>query len=289
MSEIIDKLQIYFALSVCEIRIDSRNTDSTVPHFWGNPCIEKIFFYRWWVVSRCVRNNVSCSGYELSNNMIIILPVTVISAFCFSEQVQNTKIRAMRRWLYISRLTCGGAIYLWICFRRQIMFRETCAITFWFDINAPPFLTLTCGCAWNFCNSNSCFLIFTIKYLLWHLMKTFASATGTHSNTYNLLIAIITSVDNCSCNEPCRLAADISTYNFPALSAMKGLFKSFRAVIVCSAVISVTAAVIEFWVQLFFYSRRLNNGIGRHYCIFIFSLLGIITGRSKAWNNFLDF
>ena len=79
--------------------------------------------------------------------------------------------------------------------------------------------------------------------------ENFASATGTKSGLYNLMIAVITAVVIVACHEPCGRAANLGTNYLPSLSAMR-VFKSFRSVIISSAAIAVSCAIIGILISI---------------------------------------
>ena len=84
------------------------------------------------------------------------------------------------------------------------------------------------------------FVLFYTKIFAITFDESFARATGTKADLYNLMIALLTAV---TIVVGMRLMGSMlisSLIIFPALSAMR-VFKSFRSVTVCAAVISVAA------------------------------------------------
>lgn len=84
------------------------------------------------------------------------------------------------------------------------------------------------------------FVFFYTKIFAITFDESFAKATGTNANVYNMMIAMLTAV---TIVIGMRLMGSMlisSLIIFPALSSMR-VFKSFRSVTVCSAVISVLA------------------------------------------------
>ena len=72
--------------------------------------------------------------------------------------------------------------------------------------------------------------------------ENFAKATGTKTDMYNLIIAVITAVIIVLAMNLVGSLLISALVIFPALSAMK-LFKSFKSVTICSAVLSVICAL----------------------------------------------
>ena len=79
--------------------------------------------------------------------------------------------------------------------------------------------------------------------------EDFATAIGTHSQIYNLIIAIIIAVIIVVAMKLVGSLLISALIIFPALSAMK-LFKSFRSVIISSAIISTVCALLGIFISL---------------------------------------
>lgn len=79
----------------------------------------------------------------------------------------------------------------------------------------------------------------------------FASATGTNTKAYNIMIAVVTAVVIVLAMNLVGALLISALIIFPALSAMR-LFKSFRSVIISSAVISVTCAVTGIFIAILY-------------------------------------
>ena len=81
------------------------------------------------------------------------------------------------------------------------------------------------------------FVLFYNKIFAVTFDADFATATGTRAGAYNTLIALVTAA-------VIVLAMLISALVvFPALSAMR-IFKSFRSVVTCAAVVSVLSSAV---------------------------------------------
>ena len=86
------------------------------------------------------------------------------------------------------------------------------------------------------------FIFFYTKIFAITFDESFAKATGTNANMYNMLIAMLTAV---TIVVGMRLMGSMlisSLIIFPALCSMR-IFKSFRSVTICSAIISVTTFI----------------------------------------------
>ncbi len=81
--------------------------------------------------------------------------------------------------------------------------------------------------------------------------ESFAKATGTPTSTYNLLIAVIIAVIVVLAMNLVGSLLISALVIFPALSAMR-VFRSFKAVTVCSAVLSVLCSLMGILSSMLF-------------------------------------
>ena len=77
----------------------------------------------------------------------------------------------------------------------------------------------------------------------------FARATGVPAGAYDVLIAVVTAVVIVLAMNLVGSLLTSALIVFPALSAMQA-FKSYRQVVVCSAVISVLCAVLGIFISI---------------------------------------
>lgn len=92
------------------------------------------------------------------------------------------------------------------------------------------------------------FVLFYTKIFAITFDESFAKATGINVNLYNMLIALLTAV---TIVIGMRLMGSMlisSLIIFPALSSMR-VFKSFKSVTICSAVISVATFIIGMFIS----------------------------------------
>lgn len=87
------------------------------------------------------------------------------------------------------------------------------------------------------------FIFFYNKIFAVTFDESFASATGTKSEVYNTLIAVITGTVIVMAMNMVGALLISALITFPALSAMR-VFKTFKGVVICSAVIAVFCALI---------------------------------------------
>ncbi len=177
-----------------------------------------------------------------SNNMLIIMPITVISAVLLLRTGQNTKIKgdAAVAMISVGALALGYMLMNLFPTSSNIS-TDVCSTLF----GSTSILTLKTSdvivCAVMAVVVLAVFVIFYNKIFAVTFDESFSKATGINADGYNLLIAIITALIIVLAMNLVGSLLISALIIFPALSAMR-VFKSFRSVIICSAVISVYCA-----------------------------------------------
>lgn len=190
------------------------------------------------------------SVLNISSDMLVVLPVTALSAVLLLWTGQNRKIRGDAAIAMISvGALAVGYLLLNVFSASANVSGDVCATLF----GSTSILTLTKTDVW-LCISISLVVILAFVFLYHRIFavtfdETFAQATGLRTNLYNLLIALITALVIVLAMNLVGSLLISALIIFPALSAMR-LFKTFRAVIVCSAVLSVVCAVVGILVSI---------------------------------------
>ncbi len=179
----------------------------------------------------------------ISNNMLFILPVTVICAILLLRTGQNTKIKGDAAIAIISVGALAiGYLLMHLFSTSSNVSGDVCSTLF----GSTSILTLTPLEVWLTIGLSvvvlGVFILFYNKILSVTFDETFASATGTKASLYNLLIAVIIAVIIVIAMNLVGSLLISALVIFPALSAMR-IFKSFKGVTICSAVISVFCAL----------------------------------------------
>ena len=183
------------------------------------------------------------SVLNISNNMYLVLPVTILSAILLLRTGKNTKIQGDAAVAMISVAALAiGYLLMNIFSTSSNLTGDVCSTLF----GSTSILTLTIGEVW-LCVVLSLaviisFIIFYNKIFAVTFDESFATAVGTHSSGYNLVIAIIIAVIIVLAMNLVGSLLISALVIFPALSAMR-IFKSFRSVTICSAVISVVCSI----------------------------------------------
>lgn len=187
---------------------------------------------------------------KLSNNMVLILPVTVACAILLLRTGQNTKIMGDAAIAMISVGALAlGYLMMNLFSTSANLTGDVCSTLF----GSTSILTLTAEEVW-LCIAMSVVVI-AVFLLCYHKIfsvtfdENFAQATGIRASFYNLLIAIIIAFVIVLAMNLVGSLLISALVIFPALSAMR-LFKSFGAVIICSAVFSVSCAAVGILVSI---------------------------------------
>ncbi|XME02429.1 metal ABC transporter permease [Lachnospiraceae bacterium C1.1] len=182
------------------------------------------------------------SVLNLSNNMILVLPITIISAVLLLRTGQNAKIKGDAAIAMISvGALAFGYLLMNIFSTSSNLSGDVCSTLF----GSTSILTLTEWEVW-LCIALSIavviiFILFYNKIFAVTFDENFAKATGTKADNYNLLIAVIIAVIIVLAMNLVGSLLISALVIFPALSAMR-IFRSFKMVTMFSAILSVICA-----------------------------------------------
>ena len=223
------------------------------------------------------------SVMNLTNEMLIVLPVTVVSAILLLMTGQNTKIKGDAAVALISVGSLALGYLLMNLFSASAnVSGDVCSTLF----GSTSILTLSLTDVW-LCVAMSAlvmgvFLLFYHKIFSVTFDETFASATGVKASFYNLMIAVITAMIIVLAMNLVGSLLISALIICPALSAMR-IFRSFRGVILSSAVISVVCAAVGILISVLFSTPVGSTIVAANIVVFlIFWILGQVTGRAKA-------
>lgn len=187
---------------------------------------------------------------SVSNNLIIVMPVTIISAVLLLKTGQNAKIKGDAALAMISVGSMAlGYLLLNIFSASANISGDVCSTLF----GSTSILTLTEGDI-LLCVSMSVvviliFVLFYNRIFAVTFDESFATATGVNASRYNLLIAVTTAVVIVLAMNLVGALLTSALIIFPALSAMR-LFNTFRQVIVCAAVYAVLTSALGILVSI---------------------------------------
>ena len=188
----------------------------------------------------------------LTNKMVIILPVTLLSAVLLLRTGQNTKIKGDAAVAMISVGALAIGYMLMSVFPSSAnVTGDVCSTLF----GSMSILTLKKSdvtlCVIMALIVIAVFLLFYNKIFAVTFDENFCKASGINANAYNLVIALITATIIVLAMNLVGSLLISALIIFPALSAMR-VFRSFRGVILCSAVISVICAAVGIVLSILF-------------------------------------
>ena len=187
---------------------------------------------------------------NLTNDMMFVLPVTVACAVLLLRTGRNTRIKGDAAIAMISVGALAiGYLLLNIFSVSTNLSGDVCSTLF----GSTSILTLKREEVW-LCGALSLavtgiFVFFYNRIFAVTFDEDFARAAGTRADAYNLLIAVVVAVIIVLAMNLVGSLLISALVIFPAMSAMR-LFKSFRAVTVCSVVLSVFCALIGLLVSI---------------------------------------
>lgn len=187
---------------------------------------------------------------NLSNNMLLVMPITVLCAILLLRTGQNTRIKGDAAVAMISVGALAiGYLLLNLFSSSSNLSGDVCSTLF----GSTSILTLTQTEVW-LCAILSIIVIFIFLFFYHKIFavtfdETFAQATGTKASAYNLLIAVVTAVIIVLAMNLVGSLLISALVIFPALSAMR-LFRSFKSVTICAAALSVCCAVLGILISI---------------------------------------
>ena len=220
---------------------------------------------------------------NLTNNMLIVLPITVVAAILLLRTGRNAKIKgdAVLAMISVGALAVGYLI-LNIFPGSSNVAADVCSTLFGARLILTLVITDVIICVVMSVIVVAVFLLFYHKIFAITFDENFASATGTKTGLYNLLIAVVTAMVIVLAMKLVGSLLISALVIFPALSAMR-VFKSFRAVIICSAAVSVFCAVSGILVAILASTPVGSTIVAINIIAFLaFSGVGILTRRGAA-------
>ncbi|MBQ8161514.1 MAG: metal ABC transporter permease [Clostridia bacterium] len=187
---------------------------------------------------------------QLTDDMLFVMPVTVICAVLLLKTGQNTRIKGDAAIAMISVGALAiGYLLLNLFSTSTNLSGDVCSTLF----GSTSILTLTKSEVW-LCVVLSLavvliFLLFYNKIFAVTFDEDFARAAGTRVEAYNLLIAIVIAVIIVLAMNLVGSLLISALIIFPAMSAMR-VFRSFKAVTIFSAVLSVFCALLGILISI---------------------------------------
>lgn len=187
---------------------------------------------------------------RLTTDMVIVLPVTVISAVLLLRKSgsKSTRGDAALAMISVGALAMGYLILNVFSASANIS-GDVCTTLF----GSTSILTLTLTEVWLCAGLSAVvvavFILFYNKIFAITFDEDFAVATGTRAKAYDMVVAAVTAVIIVLAMNLVGSLLTSALIVFPALCAMR-VFKSYRGVILCSTVVSVVCAVAGILVSI---------------------------------------
>jgi hypothetical protein len=181
---------------------------------------------------------------NLANDTLLTMPITILVAIILLKLGENAKIKgdALIAILSVGSLAIGYMLVNMFSSSANVS-GDVCTSLF----GSTSILTLTktevIVCITMSLVVISLYIVFYNKIFAITFDETFAKATGVNTERYNLFIAIIIAIIIVLGMNLVGSLLISALIVFPALSAMR-LMKTFRAVVICSAVMSIICALL---------------------------------------------
>ncbi len=187
---------------------------------------------------------------QLTNEMPLVMAITVLSAVLLLRTGQNTKIKGDAAIAMISvGALAVGYLLMNIFSTSSNLSGDVCSTLFGSTSILTLSLTEVWLCAGMSISVAAVFILFYNKIFAVTFDENFARATGTKAGLYNLLIAVATAVIIVLAMNLVGSLLISALVIFPALSAMR-VFKSFRSVTICAAILSVVCSLTGILVSI---------------------------------------
>ena len=245
MNEIISKLSLYLAYPFVRYALIVGVLIALCSSLLGVTLVLKRFSFIGDGLSHVAFGAMAIAAVlRLTNNMPLVLAITIACAVLLLRTGQNAKVKGDAAvamisvgalaigYLLMNRFPTSGNVSGDVC---TTLFGSTSILTLrpaevWMSAVLSVAVVAVFVALYN--------KIFAVTF-----DESFAQAIGTNAKLYNLLIAVIIAAIIVLAMNLVGSLLISALVIFPALSAMR-IFKSFRSVTICSAVLSVFCAVL---------------------------------------------
>ena len=213
---------------------------------------------------------------NVTDNILVVMPITVISAVLLLKTGRNRKLKGDAAIAVISVGALALGYLLMKLFPSGSANVEGDVCSSLFGASSILFLNETdvIICAVMSVAVIILFVLLYNKIFAVTFDEDFSRAVGIRASLYNLLLAVITALIIVMAMNLVGSLLISALIIFPALSAMR-VFRSFRRVVICSAIISVTCAVLGILAAMIFSTPVGPTIVAADICAFLaFILLG---------------
>jgi len=233
------------------------------------------------------------AAMNLSDNMLLVLPVTIICAILLLRTSQNAKIKGDAAIAMISVGTLAiGYLIMNIYSRSANLAGDVCTILFGsvsiLTLDQPPFVhifeyRIPLMVLLSIILS---VLVITVFLLFYHKIfaitfdEDFSQATGINAKMYNLILAVIIAVVIVLAINLVGALLVSALVIFPAMSAMR-VFKTFKSVTICSVILSVLCSVLGMLASILAGTPVGSTVVAANIAAFaVFAAAGLIVRRA---------
>ena len=188
--------------------------------------------------------------FTITNDMLVIMPITIISAIMLLRTSNNSKIKGDQAIALISvgALSFGYLIMNLFPASGNVS-QDVCTTLF----GASSILTLSLSDVIISIALSIIviivFIVFYNKIFLVTFDESFAVATGVNANFYNLFLAIVTAVVIVLAMNLVGSLLISALIIFPVISSMR-IFKNFKMVTISSSIISAVCATLGLLISI---------------------------------------
>ena len=251
MVEIIDKLALYLRLEIVQYALIVGVLTALSSSLLGVTLVLKRFSFIGDGLSHVAFGAMAvATAMKLTDNFLLVLPVTIICAIFLLSSGQNARIKgdAALAMLSVGALAIGYLIVN-LFSKSSNLSADVCSTLF----GSTSILTLSTTEVWLSAVLSvlvtAVFLLFYHKIFAVTFDEDFSTATGVRARMYNLILAVVIAVVVVLAMNLVGALLISALVIFPALSAMR-VFKSFKAVTLCSVVFSVLCAALGILISV---------------------------------------
>ncbi len=212
---------------------------------------------------------------RINNEMIVVIPVTVLCAIILLCASQNSKIKGDSS---LAMLSVGalaiGYLLLNIYPSSQNITGDVCGTLF----GSTSILTLSKSDVWVCATISAIvilmFVFFYKKIFLITFDENFAAASGIRVRLYNTVLSIVCAIIIALAMNLVGSLLTSAIIVFPAVSSMR-VFKSFKGVVLSSAIFAVVCATLGIMLSIIFATPVGSTVVATNIIAFvIFTIIG---------------
>ena len=251
MMQILEKLELYWTYPFVRYALAVGVLIALCSSLLGVTLVLKRFSFIGDGLSHVAFGAMAIAGIlQVKNEMPLVMAITILSAVLLLRTGQHTKIKGDAAVAMISvGALAVGYLLMNLFSSSSNLSGDVCSTLF----GSTSILTLSAAEVWLCVGMSvlvvAIFVLFYNKIFAVTFDEDFAKATGTNAEGYNLLIAIVVAVIIVLAMNLVGSLLISALVIFPALSAMR-MFKSFRSVTICAAVLSVFCALMGILISI---------------------------------------